>query len=219
MAVQSRVSEGDGKGATELWGVAEELISNLTDDVDFYNVLNHHSDGDAAALRAGAEGQIRGAARRHLGRYHEEALSALMNSKIKTRLKIPPEVTWGGQSADVFDHLAGDFMNDVVGVVDSLLAKGVMVTVYNGQLDVICCTPGTEAWMAKLGWPQLKAFNSSPREPIYPAKGSKHTGAFVKRRGNLAMYYVLGAGHMVPSDQPVVALEMLRGILAAGGGI
>lgn len=24
------------------------------------------------------------------------------------------------------------------------------MTVYNGQLDLICCTPGTEAWMARM---------------------------------------------------------------------
>ena len=40
------------------------------------------------------------------------------------------------QAADVFAHNAGDFMQDAVGLVDKLLAKGVMTTVYNGQVDL-----------------------------------------------------------------------------------
>jgi serine carboxypeptidase 1 len=34
--------------------------------------------------------------------------------------------------------------------IDELLSYGVNVTVYNGQLDVICSTSGAEAWVQKL---------------------------------------------------------------------
>ncbi|KAE9461300.1 hypothetical protein C3L33_06797, partial [Rhododendron williamsianum] len=78
-------------------------------------------------------------------------IDSLMNGSIRKKLKIIPEnVTWGGQSDQVFISLAGDFMKPRISEVDELLAKGVNVTVYNGQLDLICATKGTEAWVDKL---------------------------------------------------------------------
>lgn len=47
-----------------------------------------------------------------------------------------------GQADEVFSSMAGDFMRPVVDVVDKLLAAGVNVTVYNGQLDLIVDTMG-----------------------------------------------------------------------------
>lgn len=47
-----------------------------------------------------------------------------------------------GQAEKVFTNMAGDFMRPVVDVVDQLLAAGVNVTVYNGQLDLIVDTMG-----------------------------------------------------------------------------
>lgn len=47
-----------------------------------------------------------------------------------------------GQAEKVFTNMAGDFMRPVVDVVDQLLAVGVNVTVYNGQLDLIVDTMG-----------------------------------------------------------------------------
>lgn len=44
---------------------------------------------------------------------------------------------------DVFQNMAGDFMRPVVDIVDQLLAAGVNVTIYNGQLDLIVDTMGT----------------------------------------------------------------------------
>jgi len=63
--------------------------------------------------------------------------SDLMNGPIKSQLGIPANVTWGGQSSNVFTALYEDFMHPVYDVVDSLLASNLSVTVYNGQLDLI----------------------------------------------------------------------------------
>lgn len=42
--------------------------------------------------------------------------------------------------------MAGDFMKPVVNIVDQLLAVGVNVTVYNGQLDLIVDTMGEDVY-------------------------------------------------------------------------
>lgn len=49
-----------------------------------------------------------------------------------------------GQADAVFVSMAGDFMKPVVNIVDQLLAAGVNVTVYNGQLDLIVDTMGED---------------------------------------------------------------------------
>lgn len=44
----------------------------------------------------------------------EEELSKLMNGPIKEKLRVIPEnVTWGGQSQEVFNALIGDFMKPI----------------------------------------------------------------------------------------------------------
>ncbi|BAH92184.1 Os03g0393700 [Oryza sativa Japonica Group] len=80
--------------------------------------------------------------------------------------------------------------------IDELLSYGINVTVYNGQLDVICSTIGAEAWVKKLKWDGLKNFLSLPRQPL-KCGSSKGTKAFVRSYKNLHFYWILGAGHFV----------------------
>lgn len=54
---------------------------------------------------------------------------------------------------------------------------GVPVTVYQGQLDLICCTLGAEAWMAKLRWPGMKGFQAAKRRPFYTDEDDSSQGA------------------------------------------
>lgn len=93
---------------------------------------------------------------------------------------------------------------------------GVPVTVYNGQLDLICCMLGTDAWMDQLKWKGLRAFRAASPEPFYVKGERTETAGFFKAHKNLAMYIVLNAGHMIPSDQPKAALLMLEHIMSRG---
>ncbi len=90
---------------------------------------------------------------------------------------------------------------------------GVPVTVYNGQLDLICCTLGTDAWMDQLKWKGAADFKAASSQPFYVKGHRPQTAGFFKAHKNLAMYIVLNAGHMIPSDQPKAALQMLDHIL------
>ncbi|BAS84546.1 Os03g0393700 [Oryza sativa Japonica Group] len=79
------------------------------------------------------------------------------------------------------------------------------------KLDVICSTIGAEAWVKKLKWDGLKNFLSLPRQPL-KCGSSKGTKAFVRSYKNLHFYWILGAGHFVPADQPCIALSMISSI-------
>ncbi|CAL8470937.1 g10479 [Coccomyxa elongata] len=219
LRTQQAVGNGNLTGATALWALLEETISNATDNVDWYNALLHNVDGEDSSvwLSAAPTSRLQASMRRLLARYHNDALSDFMNGSVRKRVGIIPDhVSWGGQSAKVFEELSGDFMVDVIKVVDDLLASGVPVTVYNGQLDLICCTLGTDAWMDQLKWKGLRAFQAASPEPFYVKGDRTQTAGFFKAHKNLAMYIVLNAGHMIPSDQPKAALLMLEHIMSRG---
>lgn len=102
-------------------------------------------------------------------------------------------------------------MRPVVDIVDVLLNQGrINVTIYTGQLDLICGTSGTELWMSKLTWPGYPYFYSSAKTPLYPFVGSQSTGGFVKQFQQLFMYYIMDAGHMLPADNGQMALNMMQ---------
>ncbi|KAJ1269667.1 hypothetical protein BS78_07G229000 [Paspalum vaginatum] len=205
--------------AKRSWSDLESVVAANSNAVSFYNLLEDEAPENAAVLNSLAS------FRSNKGGYsgYLDSLAAaggggfdgLMNTVIKKKLGIVPEdVSWGEQSDLVFDAMAGDFMKPRIEEVDQLLKRGVNVTIYNGQLDVICATKGTMDWVHKLKWDGLDKFLSSPRTPIYCNEEGHQSGtqAFVKSYKNLNFYWILKAGHMVPIDNPCPALKMLADI-------
>ncbi|XP_066470998.1 retinoid-inducible serine carboxypeptidase [Tiliqua scincoides] len=206
------INKQDFRKATEFWGQAEDIIEKNTNGVNFYNILTHDSDSNTA-LTSTASGNVPflNLFQRHVQAQGKDKLSDLMNGPIRKKLKIiPDDVKWGGQSQDVFSHMAGDFMRNVIDIVDDLLKANVNVTVYNGQLDLIVSTIGQEAWLRKLKWPKMKEFSELKWNPLYVKSESTGTAAFHKSYDNLAFFWILKAGHMVPADQGDMALKMVR---------
>ncbi|URE17743.1 Nucleotidyltransferase domain [Musa troglodytarum] len=187
--------------ATNSWGELEEFIVTSSNDVDFYNFLLD-SGSDPVSLTAAAEASRKLSLKMYSTYLTSKAstspdISGLMNGVIKEKLKIiPKNVSWGGQSGLVFDALSNDFMKPRINEVDELLSLGIDVTIYNGQVDLICATKGTEAWVRKLKWDGLKNFNSMDRKPIYcSGEEAGVTKGFLKSYHNLHFYWILGAGH------------------------
>jgi serine carboxypeptidase 1 len=86
--------------------------------------------------------------------------------------------------------------------------------VYNGQLDLICCTLGTDAWMEQLRWKGMRGFMRARMRPFYlKREQGGRTAGFARAHKNLAEFVILNAGHMIPSDQPRTALHVLDRIL------
>ena len=82
------------------------------------------------------------------------------------------------------------------------------MTIYQGQLDLICCTLGVEAWLQRLAWPGLPAFQAARRRPFYHGS-SKQTAGFVRRHRNLAMWYIMDAGEPLATSCPTACLRQL----------
>ncbi|XP_011088810.1 serine carboxypeptidase-like 51 [Sesamum indicum] len=213
--IKRQLDAGKFVEATDSWSELEDVISSSSNSVDFYNFLLD-SGMDPVSLTASELSQQIAVKRysRYLNSLRSTPggdgdLDSLMNGEIKKKLKIiPSSVQWGGQSDLVFNALQADFMRPRIQEVDELLAKGVNLTIYSGQLDVICSTKGTEAWVEKLKWDGLRSFLSMERRAIYCGE-EKITKGFTKSYRNLHFYWILGAGHFVPVDQPCVALSMI----------
>uniref|UniRef100_G3QKF1 Carboxypeptidase n=1 Tax=Gorilla gorilla gorilla TaxID=9595 RepID=G3QKF1_GORGO len=210
--VLNAVNKGLYREATELWGKAEMIIEQNTDGVNFYNILTKSTP--TSTMESSLEftqSHLVCLCQRHVRHLQRDALSQLMNGPIRKKLKIIPEdQSWGGQATNVFVNMAEDFMKPVISIVDELLEAGINVTVYNGQLDLIVDTMGQEAWVRKLKWPELPKFSQLKWKALYSDPKSLETSAFVKSYKNLAFYWILKAGHMVPSDQGDMALKMMR---------
>jgi carboxypeptidase C (cathepsin A) len=85
------------------------------------------------------------------------------------------------------------------------------VLIYNGIYDMDCNFMGTDAWLQALDWSFGAELKSRRRTPW------KEEGAIVgwaRAAQSLTQVLVANAGHLVPMDQPKVALEMLDRFLA-----
>ncbi|XP_009372480.2 serine carboxypeptidase-like 51 [Pyrus x bretschneideri] len=218
--IKQQIQDGQLVDAANSWGELEHVIMSNSNAVDFYNFLLDSGMDPVSSLATIQynKGIYVKKYSRYLSSLRSSAgggnddLGSLLNGAIKKKLKIiPDDVTWGGQSDYVFSAMTGDFMKPRINEVDELLAKGVNVTIYNGQVDLICATKGTEAWVEKLKWEGLPNFLNKSRTPLYCGKEG-FTRGFTRSYKNLHFFWILGAGHFVPVDQPCIALNMVADI-------
>ncbi|KAM0996710.1 hypothetical protein ACFX14_006779 [Malus domestica] len=216
--IKQQIQDGQLVDATNSWRELEQVIISSSNAVDFYNFLLDSGMDPVSSLASIRHNQGIEKYSIYLTSLRSSAgggkgdLGSLLNGVIKKKLEIIPDnVTWGGQSHNVFPAMAGDFMNPRIHEVDELLAKGVNVTIYNGQVDLICATKGTEAWVEKLNWEGLPHFLNKSRTPLYCGQEGITRG-FTRSHKNLHFYWILGAGHFVPVDQPCIALNMVADI-------
>ena len=115
--------------------------------------------------------------------------------------------TWEECNMGVHVALLGDWMKEFETDVALTLEKGVKVLVYSGKVDYICNYKGGLAWTSAMNWPGKSQFNAK-NFTDWNFNGKK-VGAS-RSYSNFTFLEVENAGHMVPHDQPEVALEMVR---------
>jgi carboxypeptidase C (cathepsin A) len=98
---------------------------------------------------------------------------------------------------------ANDFIIDTRPYVASLLHSGIRVLIYVGTYDWICNFVGNERVFGSLEWKGLPDFR-------YQQENNKQvwSGGLWWESGPLRYVRVNSAGHMVPYDKPVEALQM-----------
>ena len=130
--------------------------------------------------------------------------------------------------------IAGDQEINMLAEIEYLLAAQVDVLIYQGKLDLACNTAGAYRWTNNMPWkgqPQYVATSLAPWEAVVDGKKGK-AGQYKEtkikmvegseKETRFALVTIDGSGHMVPQDQPEVALDMLTKWLAGApwnGGI
>ena len=102
-------------------------------------------------------------------------------------------------------HLVRDVMQSVKPLFPVLLAN-YKALVYSGQLDVIVGAQLTTAFLDSIRWEGSAAWAEAERE-IWKSGGE--TAGYVKRAGYLTNAIVRNAGHLVPTDQPAWAKDLI----------
>lgn len=125
----------------------------------------------------------------------------------KDALHIPRERTFG-TSDRVGQCLAGDVMRSQKGSVEKLLIAGVKVMLYQGQFDWKDGVVSNEAWIQTLQWPGAEGWLNATRTTWRRACDGQIAG-YWRRWHNLEQVVVLGAGHLVPMNQPLSAIDMV----------
>ncbi|XP_051168676.1 retinoid-inducible serine carboxypeptidase-like [Leptopilina boulardi] len=198
------VEKGQWKLATQLWGVTEQVILDMTNNIDFYNIL--YKSTSRGYIKSKILSNNVNDNYSFEDTFSDEALEKLMNSKVKRVLTL--NSTWGKQGSAVFSALSGDFMKPAIDIVELLLNEtDIKVFVYTGQLDLIVDTPGTLLWVEKLQWDNAHHWRKAPRKPVVV---NNIIEGYVKAYGNLKMYWINRAGHMVPTDNPAGTASMLK---------
>lgn len=160
---------------------APSLFQNVTGFNFYYNYLHTKDDDDANSFMGE---WIQSPATRksiHVGNstFHVEALQV--------------EVS-----------LANDIMQSQAATIEDLITSH-KVLVYSGQLDIIVAYPLTENYLLKLKWPG-RQYNTVMRKKWYV---DGELAGYSRQFDNFTEVFVRNAGHMVPSDQPRWAFDMI----------
>ncbi|EGZ26014.1 hypothetical protein PHYSODRAFT_485960 [Phytophthora sojae] len=100
-----------------------------------------------------------------------------------------------------------DVMMSTSSFVGDLLDDGVRVLIYAGDADLECNWSGNLAWLQALKWTGASAFNAAEMQDM--AVEGEAAGSMVAA-DTLTFIRVFNAGHMVPQDQPAIALEIIN---------
>jgi len=135
----------------------------------------------------------------------------LNNADVQKALGV--KKNWGScnKAVTLLFAYAGDWMKSWHQVIPDMLADGIRTLIYAGDEDYICNWLGNMKWTLALDWPHKADFNAATNRE-YQIDGK--TVAKVRSSNLFTFMQVFEAGHMVPRDQPAVALQMVKDHLA-----
>jgi len=81
------------------------------------------------------------------------------------------------------------------------------VIIYSGDQDFAVSFVGSQSWISNLKWKYQNQFNNAEQEKWLL---DKYIAGYITTYDNLSLILIRQAGHLVPTDQPLVASELLR---------
>jgi len=155
-------------------------------------------------------------------------LDRYLNSPaVRSALHIPAQIEFKMFSSPVATAFAltNDLGISMEPQVRYILEHEVDVLIYQGNLDLACNTAGNLRWANGFMWKGATAFASKSLEPWYSTRNETKDGVALpagkfkevkvsmvqgsEKKTRFAFVTVDRAGHLVPQDQPEVALDLL----------
>ncbi|KAF0700245.1 Aste57867_9200 [Aphanomyces stellatus] len=137
-------------------------------------------------------------------------------------LNIPPNTPWtsidgSSYGADlaapaIARHLLNDEMVEVPNAMLETLLDHYHVLFYAGNMDGSSCNHlGISRVVDQLKWTGADAYHAAARTPW---KVNGNVAGLAKESGKMAYVVITNSGHLVPTDQPEAALDMIRRFVA-----
>ena len=142
--------------------------------------------------------------------YNFDNVNKFLNSAAVQKELNVTGITWQACDSTPYQHLEDDFERSYQFDIPIILAHDVPVTVYNGDLDIICNFYGESDVVNTIQWPGASAFAAATNTTW--TLGSSAVGNYRSAQG-LTYVVVYNAGHMVPHDQPAAALNLMQTVL------
>ncbi|CAN1164982.1 Serine carboxypeptidase-like 50 [Linum perenne] len=152
--------------------------------------------------------------------YRTDLVAELMNrAGVKEALNANASIEFEECGEAVGDALHEDVMRSTKQLVEEILMVGkerCRVLLYQGQHDLRDGVVSVEAWVKTMRrWVDLPEYMRAKRK-VWEGDDGLIAG-YVQKWGSLTQAVVLGAGHLVPSDQPISAQAMIEGWILETG--
>lgn len=105
----------------------------------------------------------------------------------------------------VYESMIPDFMNSVRPWLEEVI-ENYRVLYYSGQMDIIVAYPLTVGLFNTLEFRAAEEYRGAQRIPWYV---DEQLAGYMKSGGNFTEVLVRNAGHMVPTDQPLWAFDLI----------
>ncbi|KAI8916377.1 Alpha/Beta hydrolase protein [Gorgonomyces haynaldii] len=127
---------------------------------------------------------------------------------VQERLGVDKEYQGCSDQVSVDFGLSGDPSRPFTRDVSKILDAGIRVLIYAGDADYICNWIGNKQWLLQLEWSGQSDFAQAKDHTFRSTISNKTVGIWRKSK-NLEFLKVSGAGHFVPTDQPLHAFEFI----------
>ncbi|KAJ8724452.1 hypothetical protein PYW08_015926 [Mythimna loreyi] len=144
-----------------------------------------------------------------------EELDNKMNLYVKpTLVAVNKTIKWNYLSIKAYSSLKESFLIPSVSFLEALLNKTKLkIAIYNGNLDVVTPLGGASNWVHNLKWHGAAEFAKAKRHPI---RGSRN--GYYKEMKRLSFWWVFGAGHWVPEENPEAMAHIMDYVMSEDVG-
>jgi len=111
-------------------------------------------------------------------------------------------------NATVEEYLIGDWMKSIAYTLPPLL-DNYKVMIYNGQNDVILGPPPAENFIRTIPWSGQLEYLQTKKSIWKINPNDTDVAGYVRQTGTFVQAIIRDAGHMVPTDQPARALDLI----------